>query len=185
RRSGSPGGPRARRSPASTRSARSPVPAVWKGSTTRPWSCWLWADPVEDQPFDLAAQQLVELLELVSSFSDEASAAQGAVERAAQVLEAEVAAVVIRGRVLHAVSCVKDLLRDDMVGLWLPDPHDPRCLLLVSSAGLDDSRLWRVPAGEAGAAGRAVLTDAPATLPGYAGGGADLRELTGRRLAMT
>src|SRR5204862_1034436 len=104
RRSGSPGGPRARRSPASTRSARSPVPAVWKGSTTRPWSCWLWADPVEDQPFDLAAQQLVELLELVSSFSDEASAAQGAVERAAQVLEAEVAAVVIGGRVVHAVG---------------------------------------------------------------------------------
>jgi diguanylate cyclase (GGDEF)-like protein len=62
------------------------------------------SDDVEDQPFDLAAQQLVELLELVSSFSDEASAAQGAVERAAQVLEAEVAAVVLGDRVVHAVG---------------------------------------------------------------------------------
>src|SRR5437763_1462440 len=57
------------------------------------------------------------------------------------------------------VGCVKELLGDDMVGLWLPDPHEPRYLLLVSSAGLDDSRRWRVPAEEAGAAGRAVLTD--------------------------
>src|SRR5205814_6290542 len=67
------------------------------------------------QPFDLAAQQLVELLELVSSFSDEASAAQGAVERAAQVLEAEVAAVVIRGRVLHAVGFPAGALPEDQL----------------------------------------------------------------------
>jgi diguanylate cyclase (GGDEF)-like protein len=59
---------------------------------------------MQDEPFDLAAQQLVELLELVSSFSTEASAAHGAVERAAQVLEAEVAAVVLHGRVVHSVG---------------------------------------------------------------------------------
>src|SRR5207248_1332362 len=57
-----------------------------------------------DVPFDLAAQQLVELLELVSSFSSEAAAARSAVERAAHVLEAGVAAVVLDGRVIHAVG---------------------------------------------------------------------------------
>jgi diguanylate cyclase (GGDEF)-like protein len=58
----------------------------------------------EGLPFDLAAQQLVELLELVSSFSDESSATQSAVERAAEVLEAEVAAVVLDGQVVHSVG---------------------------------------------------------------------------------
>src|SRR2546423_13327299 len=59
---------------------------------------------MEEVPFDLAAQQMVEMLELVSSFSDEASATQGAVERAAEVLEAEGAAVVIEGRVVRSVG---------------------------------------------------------------------------------
>src|SRR2546423_15541309 len=59
---------------------------------------------MDPAPFDLAAQQLVELLELVSSFPNEAAAAQGAVERAAQVLEAEIAAVVLDGHVVHSVG---------------------------------------------------------------------------------
>jgi diguanylate cyclase (GGDEF)-like protein len=48
--------------------------------------------------------QLVELLATVSSFTDEVSAAQGAVERSAQALEAEVAAVVFDGRVFASVG---------------------------------------------------------------------------------
>src|SRR5437763_1912981 len=232
---------------------------------------------MEPAPFDLAAQQLVELLELVSSFPNEDAAAQGAVERAAQVLEAEIAAVVLDGHVVHSVGfaagaipydqlvdiahrrrdildvprlgkcmtavaelngearghlvlarlgddgfsaaewnllrgmarildlslqmlrtmdslrqrqrlmehlygiqrsisrrmplqevlqtvvgCVKELLGDDTVGLWLPDPRDPATLLLVASTGAAEQpagELWRVPAAEAGAAGRALLTD--------------------------
>jgi len=253
--------------------------------------------------FDLAAQQLVELLELVSSFSDEASAAQGAVERAAQVLEAEVAAVVLGGQVVYSVGfpagaipfedlvevttgkrdtlevprlglCsvataeldgtghghlvlarlgddgfsaaewnllrgmsrildlslqmlrtmdslrqrqrlmehlydiqrsisrrmplievletvvrgVKDLLGDHLVGLWLPDPDSPATLLLICSAGLDGDRaaqLWRMSAAEAGAAGRAILTDELSVAYGYASAGAALREMTQSRLAVT
>src|SRR2546429_302332 len=59
---------------------------------------------MDPAPFDLAAQQLVEVLELVSSFPNEDAAAQGAVERAAQVLEAEIAAVVLDGHVVHSVG---------------------------------------------------------------------------------
>jgi diguanylate cyclase (GGDEF)-like protein len=55
-------------------------------------------------PGSLPVQQLLELLAVVSSFSDEASAIRGAAERAAQALEAEVAAVVIGGSVAAAVG---------------------------------------------------------------------------------
>jgi diguanylate cyclase (GGDEF)-like protein len=48
--------------------------------------------------------QLVELLTVVSSFTDEASATRGAVECAAATLEAEVAAVVLDGVVVAAVG---------------------------------------------------------------------------------
>jgi diguanylate cyclase (GGDEF)-like protein len=48
--------------------------------------------------------QLVELLATVSSFTDEGAAAQGAVERSAQALEAEVAAVVCGGLVTASVG---------------------------------------------------------------------------------
>jgi diguanylate cyclase (GGDEF)-like protein len=48
--------------------------------------------------------QLVELLATVSSFSDEAAAAQGAVEHSAQALEAEVAAVVSGATVTASVG---------------------------------------------------------------------------------
>jgi len=49
-------------------------------------------------------QQLLELLAVVSSYPDECSAVRGAVERAAQALEAEVAAVVFGGRVAASVG---------------------------------------------------------------------------------
>jgi diguanylate cyclase (GGDEF)-like protein len=49
-------------------------------------------------------QQLVEFLSLVSSFPDEQSAIAGAVERAAEALEAEVGAVVSDGRLLASTG---------------------------------------------------------------------------------
>jgi diguanylate cyclase (GGDEF)-like protein len=49
-------------------------------------------------------QQLVEFLSLVSSFPDEPSAIAGAVERAAEALEAEVGAVVADGRLLASTG---------------------------------------------------------------------------------
>lgn len=48
--------------------------------------------------------QLLELLAVVSSFTDEASAMQAAAERAAQALEAEVAAVVLEERVAASIG---------------------------------------------------------------------------------
>src|SRR5262249_15364922 len=84
------------------------------------------------------------------------------------------------------VSCVKDLLGDDMVGLWLPNPQDRAELLLVASAGVaeqPDGQLWRVPVAEAGAAGRAVQTDELVTTHGD--GGASLTQLTGTGLEHT
>jgi diguanylate cyclase (GGDEF)-like protein len=59
---------------------------------------------MEDSSGSLDIAQLVELLATVSSFSDEAAAAQGAVERSAQALEAEVAAVVSGGIVAASVG---------------------------------------------------------------------------------
>src|SRR3954464_4745983 len=57
-----------------------------------------------DSAASLQVQQLLELLAVVSSLPDEASAVRGAVERAAQALEAEVAAVVFDDRVAAAVG---------------------------------------------------------------------------------
>ncbi len=59
---------------------------------------------MEDSSGSLDIAQLVELLATVSSFSDEAAAAQGAVERSAQALEAEVAAVVSGGIVAASIG---------------------------------------------------------------------------------
>ncbi|GAA1652167.1 sensor domain-containing diguanylate cyclase [Catellatospora bangladeshensis] len=52
----------------------------------------------------LYIQQLVELLAVVSSSTDETSAVQNAVERSAQALEAEVAAVVFDGKVTASIG---------------------------------------------------------------------------------
>src|SRR4051812_45288280 len=57
-----------------------------------------------DSAASLQVQQLLELLAVVSSLPDEASAVRGAVERAAQALEAEIAAVVFDDRVAAAVG---------------------------------------------------------------------------------
>jgi hypothetical protein len=59
---------------------------------------------MEESSGSLDIAQLVELLATVSSFSDEVTAAQGAVERSAQALEAEVAAVVSGGVVAASVG---------------------------------------------------------------------------------
>ena len=59
---------------------------------------------MENSSGSLDIAQLVELLATVSSFSDEAAAAQGAVEHSAQALEAEVAAVVSGGIVAASVG---------------------------------------------------------------------------------
>jgi diguanylate cyclase (GGDEF)-like protein len=86
------------------------------------------------------------------------------------------------------VHGVQELLGDDLVGLWLPDPHEPGSLLLVASAAPDSAppaRLWRIPVAGAGAAGQAVATDELSTVSGYAHGGAGLRELTRDWLAWT
>ncbi|GDY31524.1 sensor domain-containing diguanylate cyclase [Gandjariella thermophila] len=55
-------------------------------------------------PSGFQVQQILELLAVVSSYPDEDSAVQGAVERAAQALEAEVAAVVFADRVAACVG---------------------------------------------------------------------------------
>jgi diguanylate cyclase (GGDEF)-like protein len=57
-----------------------------------------------DSAASFQIQQLLELLAVVSSYPDEASAAHGAAERAAQALEAEVAAVVFGRRVAACVG---------------------------------------------------------------------------------
>lgn len=53
---------------------------------------------------EVGVQQLLELLAVVSSYSDQDSAIRGAVERAAQAFEAEVAAVVVGDRVVASVG---------------------------------------------------------------------------------
>lgn len=64
----------------------------------------------------LYIQQLVELLAVVSSSTDEASAVQSAVERSAQALEAEVAAVVFDDKVAASIGFPPDAVpHEDVV----------------------------------------------------------------------
>ncbi len=56
------------------------------------------------QPSAWSTQQLAEFLAVVSSFETEASAALGAVERAAEAVDAEVAAIVRNGQVIASVG---------------------------------------------------------------------------------
>jgi diguanylate cyclase (GGDEF)-like protein len=53
---------------------------------------------------DLQAQQLVELLQVMSSYTDESAATRAAVDQAVRVLDAEVAAVLRNGRVVRSVG---------------------------------------------------------------------------------
>ncbi|MEA2589366.1 MAG: hypothetical protein QOH66_2293, partial [Actinomycetota bacterium] len=70
-------------------------------STTRPWS----SCRSPEMPTRVwSTQQLAEFLGAVSSSETEASAALAAVERAAEALDAEVAAIVCRGEVVAAVG---------------------------------------------------------------------------------
>ncbi|ONI74869.1 hypothetical protein ALI144C_39465 [Actinosynnema sp. ALI-1.44] len=66
----------------------------------------------------LQGQQLLELLAVISSYPDEESAVHGAVERAAQALEAEVAAVVMGTSVVASVGFpAGQLPEDDLVAV--------------------------------------------------------------------
>jgi hypothetical protein len=60
-----------------------------------------------------STQQLTEFLALVSSFTDERSATRGAVERAAEVVEAEVVAVIRGGLVAEAIGFPPGALPED------------------------------------------------------------------------
>jgi diguanylate cyclase (GGDEF)-like protein len=60
-------------------------------------------------------QQLVEFLSLVSSFPDERSAIRGAVERAAEALEAEVGAVVSDGRLVASTGFSADNVQAELL----------------------------------------------------------------------
>jgi diguanylate cyclase (GGDEF)-like protein len=86
------------------------------------------------EPASLHIQQLVELLAVVSSFADEDSAVQGAVERSAQALEAEVAAVVFGDRVAASIGFpVGQVPESDLVAVarrrrgWVDVPGVGRC----------------------------------------------------------
>jgi diguanylate cyclase (GGDEF)-like protein len=68
-------------------------------------------------------QQLVELLAVVSSFTEEESAIRGAVECAAATLEAEVAALILDGRVVASVGFPSHAIPDqDLVRVALGPP---------------------------------------------------------------
>ncbi|MET0236391.1 MAG: sensor domain-containing diguanylate cyclase [Kibdelosporangium sp.] len=66
----------------------------------------------------IQGQQLLELLAVISSYPDEESAVRGAAERAAQALEAEVAAVVFGDQVVASVGFpVGAVPEDDLVAI--------------------------------------------------------------------
>jgi diguanylate cyclase (GGDEF)-like protein len=93
-----------------------------------------------DTAASLQVQQLLELLAVVSSFPDEASAVHGAVERAAQALEAEVAAVVYDDRVAAAVGFPEGAVpAEDLLAVarlerdWLDVPGLDRCQAVAAN----------------------------------------------------
>jgi diguanylate cyclase (GGDEF)-like protein len=90
----------------------------------------------------LQVQQLLELLAVVTSLSDEKSAVQGAVERAAQALEAEVAAVVFNDLVAAAVGFpVGAVPTSDLLAVarrerdWLEVPGLGKCQAVAAPWG--------------------------------------------------
>src|SRR4051794_419001 len=83
-------------------------------STTRRSSSSLSGNATESW----STQQLAEFLALVSSFADRASAVHRAAERAAEVLEAEIGAIVADGKLVAAVGFPAGQTPDDaLVGL--------------------------------------------------------------------
>lgn len=90
----------------------------------------------------IGVHQLVELLAVVSLYSDEDSAIRGAVERAAETLEAEVAAVVVADRVVAQVGYpAGEAPHDDLVAVaWherdeLDVPGMGRCQAMSAGWG--------------------------------------------------
>ena len=84
-------------------------------------------------------QQLLELLAVVTSFTDEPSAVQAAAERAAQALEAEVAAVVLDDEVVAAVGFPAGATPNgDLLAIargerdWIEVPGLAKCQAIVS-----------------------------------------------------
>ncbi|WP_051450443.1 sensor domain-containing diguanylate cyclase [Actinospica robiniae] len=84
-------------------------------------------------------QQLLELLAVVTSFTDEPSAVQAAAERAAQALEAEVAAVVLDDEVVAAVGFPAGRTQtEDLLAIargerdWIEVPGLAKCQAIVS-----------------------------------------------------
>src|SRR4051794_29853062 len=70
-----------------------------------------------------STQQLTEFLALVSSFTDERSATRGAVERAAEVVEAEVVAIIRGGAVAVAIGYPPEALPEDELVRLAAEPH--------------------------------------------------------------
>jgi diguanylate cyclase (GGDEF)-like protein len=79
-------------------------------------------------------------------------------------------------------AALQDLLRDEIVGLWMRDPDAPDRARLRSSAGLSAKRSPGVPLSEAGAAGEAMRRDEVVMLYGYENASPVIRELTGGKL---
>ena len=97
---------------------------------------------MSDPAASLQVQQLLELLAVVTSLSDAKSAVQGAVERAAQALEAEVCAVVMDGKVEAAVGFPIGAIPDaDLLAVadrerdWLDVPGLDRCQAVTAAWG--------------------------------------------------
>src|SRR5580658_3677213 len=85
-------------------------------STIRRSSCSQSAEvAMADLGESWTTQQLVEFLSLVSSFPDEHSAIVGAVERAAEALEAEVGAIVSDGRLLASTGFSADNVQIELL----------------------------------------------------------------------
>jgi len=106
---------------------------------------------------DWSAHQLAEFLAAVSSFTDQGSAKQGAVERAAEAFEAEVGALIEEGDLSAVVGFPPDAVPTDVLldlGRDSPGETDLRTLgtsqvLSVPLGDRDDSRFLVARAGSA------------------------------------
>ncbi len=79
-------------------------------------------------------------------------------------------------------AAAHELLRVDVVGLWMVDPDAPDRAKLRSTVGLPVTRLPSLPLNEAGAAGQAMLSGDVAVFTGYESASPSINELTGGRL---
>ena len=105
-------------------------------------------------PSDWHAQQIAEFLAAVSSYGDEAAALDGAVERAAEALEAEAAAVVVDGDVVASVGFraghvpvaeIAALVADSHGGAGAPGGDRPNRPALLHVPGAGDCPVALVP----------------------------------------